>query len=341
MRTNRLLLAVAIVTLSTTLCAADDYTVRSITLPGGPAEGIGMDYIAFDAATNSVWIPAGVTARVNVIDAKTEKMREIRGFKTSEIVVRERKRTLGPSAVSIGNGVAYIGNRGDSSVCSFDTKTLAKKQCATLSSMPDGVAWVAPTKEVWVTTPRDNSLRILDAATMKEKTSIKLDGGPEGFAVDTKNGRFFTNLEDKDKTLVIDAKTKKTIAAWEPGCGEEGPRGLRADSAHGHLLVACTARVEVLDMNHGGKVLSSLDTGEGVDDFDFAPSTGLVYVGAAKAAKLTIARVDAAGKLTLVASIPTPAGARNPAVTTSGAVYLAHGGGIASSDIAVVMPKKK
>jgi hypothetical protein len=50
----------------------------------------------------------------------------------------------------------------------------------------------------------------------------------------------------------------------------------------------------------------------------------MLYVGAAKDARLTVARVDAAGKLSLIAVVPTHEGARNGVVTKNGTVYLAH-----------------
>lgn len=336
MSLRRLPVVLLVVSFPLALYAAD--AVRSITLPGATPAGIGMDYIGFDPATDSVWIPAGGTGAVDVIDVPTGKVRQITGFATKEVTFRDRKRTLGPSSVTMGDGTVYVGNRGDSSVCAVHPKTLARGHCATLDSMPDGLAFVAATKEVWVTTPRDKSIRILDAATLHEKARLAFDGNPEGFAVDAKRGRFYTNLEDKDLTLAIDLKSHKTIETWKPACGEEGPHGLRVDESNGHLFVACSARAEVLDAAHGGKVLSSVDTGDGVDDIDYSPKTHRLYVGAARAGKLTIASDDAAGKLTVVASIPTPAGARNPAVASNGTVYLAHGGGVASSDIVVVSP---
>ena len=322
--------------LPVTLCAAEA-TVHSITLPGGTPAGIGMDYIGFDHATDTVWVPAGGTGAVDVIDA-SGKVRQITGFPTKEVTFRDRKRTMGPSSVTMGDGTVYVGNRGDSSICAVNPKTLVRGHCEVLDSMPDGLAYVGATKEVWVTTPRDKSIRILDAGTLKEKAKLTFEGNPEGFAVDAKRGRFYTNMEDKDLSLAIDLHTHKTVETWKPACGEDGPHGLRVDESTGHLFVACSARVEVLDAAHGGAVLSSIDTGDGVDDIDYSAKTRQLYVGAAKAAKLTIARDDAAGKLSVVASIPTPAGARNPAVAANGTVYLAHGGGVASSDIVVVKP---
>ena len=333
-RSRMFFLLLALFTLSLPLHAAD-YSARTLPLPGGTAAGIAMDYIAFDAATNSVWVP-GNNGTVYVIDAAKGKIREVKGFPTKEVTVRDRKRLLGPSSVTFGDGKVYIGNRADSSVCAVDPKTLDRGRCEVLTSMPDGLAYVGPTKEVWVTTPRDKTIRILDAGTLKEKATLTFEGNPEGFAVDAKRHRFYTNLEDKDRTLAIDLTSHKTLATWNPACGEGGPHGLRIDEKSGHLFVACSAKLEVLNAGGDGAVISSIETGNGVDDFDHA--SGMLYVGAARDAKLTIARVDSGGHLSLVATVPTAAGARNPAVAKNGDVYLAHGGGVTSSDLVVVSP---
>src|SRR5262249_39698063 len=152
-------------------------------------------------------------------------LKQIAGFPTAEMGSGERKRRVGPSSITFGDGIAYVGNRADSTVCAFDSRSLVKKNCHTLDSMPDGLAFVGPKKEVWVTTPRDQSIRILDAKSLEEKSKLSFDGAPEGFAVDAPHGRFYTNLEDKDLTLAIDLDTRKTIETWKPGCGEDGPHG--------------------------------------------------------------------------------------------------------------------
>jgi len=330
------LLATFLVTRSNDAAEAS-YTVKNVPLPGsGP---ISMDYIAFDPATRFVWVPAGNTGAVDVIDSANDSVKQITGFPTAEMGTGERKRVVGPSSVSVGEGSVYVGNRGDSNICAFDPRTFAKGKCHRLDSMPDGVAYVAPTKEVWVTTPRDKSIRILDAATLDEKAKLTYEGNPEGFAVDARLGRFYTNLEDKDRTLAIDLKSRKTVATWNPACGEDGPHGLRADAAAGRLFVACSAQVEVLDTGTG-KTLSSVDTGDGVDDIDYSAASHLLYVGAARAGRLTVARVDPAGKLSVAATVTVPVGARNPAGADSGSVYLAHGGMSGLHDIVVAEPKK-
>ncbi|MGZ7040961.1 MAG: YncE family protein [Thermoanaerobaculia bacterium] len=336
MRTRIVLLTLTLVTAATAQAAS--YTVHTMQLPGGSASGISMDYIAFNERTNEVWVPAGNSGRIDVIDAKSEKVTEIAGLKTAEVEGRNGKRTVGPSSVSFGKGVVYIGNRAGYEICAYDEKTRVRGACGHLDSMPDGLQYVAPTSELWVTTPRDKSIRILDAASLKEKSKLTFEGNPEGFAVDVAGGRFFTNVEDKDRTLAIDLKTHKPVATWNPACGEDGPHGIRFDPKSGFLFVACSARVEVLDAGHDGKVLSSIDTGDGVDDIDYSPASHMLYVGAARAAQLVVASVDANGKLTIVATVPTEKGARNPAVTTDGKVFLAHGGGVPLNDLVVAVP---
>lgn len=319
--------------------APDAYTTKEIPLPGGSADGIGMDYIAFDGKTGFVWVPAGGTAAVDVVDTATGKVSQVSGWKTQEMERRGRKRTVGPSSASVGDGVVYVGNRGDFTVCAVDAKTLTRGTCShPLDSMPDGVAYVASKKEVWVTTPRDKSIRILDGKTLAEKAKLTFEGEPEGFAVDGKRGRFYTNLEDKDRTLAIDLETRKTVATWLPACGEDGPKGLAVDEPSGFLFVACAAGAEVLDAGHDGKVLSKIDTGEGVDNLDYAAARKTVYVGAAGAARLTVATVDDKGKLAVTAQVATKKGARNGVVTDKGEVYLTVS---PSSELIVAVPAPK
>ena len=320
--------------------ASANYTVRLLALPDNNAGDIGMDYIAYDAATNSVWVPGGNTGAVDVVDAATGKVRQVTGFPTKEVEAGGTKRTVGPSGVSIGQGVVYIGSRGDSSICAINSRTLVRGACGHIDSTPDAVVYIPMTKEVYVSSPSDKTVRVLDGKTLKEKSKMTFEGAPEGYAVDAKHGRFYTNLEDKDRTLAIDPKTQKIVSTWETGCGKDGPRGLQVDPAAGHLFVACTTLAKVLDINNNGATLSQVDTGDGVDDMGYSAATHTLYVGASRSAKLTIARADAKGQLSVVAQVPTRDGVRNPVVTKDGTVYMAHSRFANISGLLVVSPKK-
>ena len=318
-----------------------NYTTRTLALPDHGQGNITMDFIAYDPKTGYVWVPAINVGSVYVVDTANSSVREISGFATNEVELGGRKRRQGPSGVSVGDGVVYIGDRADASVCAIDARTLARKACGHIDSTPDGVVYVAPTKEVWVTAPRDKSVRILDSQTLTQKEKLTFEGQPEGYAVDARRGRLYMNYEDKDLTTAIDLKTRKTVAKWPSSCGEDGPHGLSLDQDAGFLFVACSTQAVVLDVGHNGEKLSSIDTGDGVDDLHYSPVTHLLYVGAAKDARLTIARVDAAGKLSLVAQVPTHEGARNGVVTKDGTVYLAHSQRGQLAGLIVVSPSQK
>jgi DNA-binding beta-propeller fold protein YncE len=298
-------------------------TATPVPLPGGPGP-ITMDYLAADPDLARVWVPAG-NGRVDVIDASTLSVTSIEGFETE----RRNDRLLGPSSVAVGDGFAWVGNRANSAICAIDAKSLERKGCLVLPSPPDGLAWIAPTQEVWVTTPRDQSLTLVDVkkpGTPLLSTKIPLPGAPEGYAVDAERGLFYTNLEDKDRTLAIDVKTRKIVSTWNPRCGEDGPRGLVLDAARGHLFVACTDRVKTLSTRNGA-VLGEIGAGAGIDNMDEDLRTHTLYVAAGKAATLTLVRASEKGALTKVASAPTAKGARVVVVGGKGAAFVADSAG--------------
>jgi DNA-binding beta-propeller fold protein YncE len=300
----------------------------AIPLPGGPP--VSMDYLAYEVAGDRIWVPAGNTGRVDVVDAKTAKVTAVEGFPTSAVTGRDgRERLMGPSSVTIGNGFAYVGNRANSQVCAIDIGSLARKGCVTLPSSPDGIAWVSTTREVWVTTPQDGSITILD---VKDPAAPKVAGRiavahPEGYAVDGERGLFYTNEEEGDRTLVIDVRRREVVRRWSPSCGPDGPRGLALDHGRRQLLVACTTSVKVLDAGKDGSILGQVEVGSGVDNIDYLESQHRVYAAAGRAGTLTVAEVSEGGTPTLLWSAPAADGGRVVVVDSRGAAFVADSKG--------------
>jgi DNA-binding beta-propeller fold protein YncE len=285
-----------------------------------------LDLLAYEPKKDRVWIPmARDVGSVDVFDIASSTFHRVGGLAVAKKEAKGKTRSLGPSSVSLGDGVAYVGNRGTNEVCMIDTGTLKLGSCVKAPVAPDCVAYVSSSKEVWVTSPDAQSIVVFDASKkdrLAQKHVMKLEGDPEAFAVDDAHGVFYTNFEDKDRTVAIDIKTRAVKATWSPNCGSQGPRGLVLDAQRNLLAVACTDHVQVLDPKSDGKNLGRLDTGGGVDILDYAPESRRVYAASGKAAKLTVALLDDDGSLTVVATAKTAEGARNAVVDAKGNAYL-------------------
>jgi len=315
--------------------AADSsYDLKPISLPGATG-AVALDYFAYDPATGKLWLPASNLGSVDVIDEKTDTVSQVTGFKTGEVERRGRKIMVGPTAASIGDGVVYIGNRGDATLCVIDEKTLERGECVPASSdhtiTPDGVQYVAATKEVWITTrpatagnvDPAKSLQVFDASDprdLKWKTKIPLENLAEGYAVDNERGVFYTNVEETGTTVAIDVRTKKIVSKWNAGCADVG--GLALDAARGFLFVACGDHVVSVDAAHNEKIIDSIQTGDGLDNIDYSPDRKLLYAAASQAATLTIAEVGNDGKFHLKATVPTAKGARSVVAAKGEMAYL-------------------
>src|SRR3984893_6563186 len=332
-------LAAALVVLIATVAAtqgigSDKFKVKPLPLPG--ANGLVMlDYFQYDNSTQRLWIPAANTGSVDVIDTATDQIRSFEGFPVAQGELRGKLGPMGPSSVAIGDGVVYIGSRADSRICTINSRILKLGDCvafappsAGLAAAPDGLIYIAATRELWATSgappmgipAADRAIKILSASQPGKLTpagKIPLPGSAEGYAVDNVHGRFYTNLEETGQTVAIDVRKRAVVSTWR-SCAD--PSGVAVDSQRGFVFVACSDHVIVLDTAHDGRVVGSIATGAGVDNIDYTEETGLLYVAAAEAAQLTVARIDDKGTPTLVALVPTTKGARSVVAGTSGRV---------------------
>ena len=313
-----------------------DYELIPIALPG--ASGVvQLDYFAYDRATGKVWVPASNTGNVDVIDENSGAVSQVTGFKTGEVELRGRRVPLGPTAVSVGDGVVYIGNRGDSTLCVIDAQTLKRGECLEVApagagpaAAPDAVVYVAATKELWITTgappigvpSADKTIQVFDVSEprhLKLKLKIPLDGSAEGYAVDNQRGVFYTNIEEAGKTVAIDVRSHKVVAEWKV---HDDLQGLTLDSARGFLFVACGDHVVSLDVAHGGRLIDSLVTGPGLDNIDFSSEQKVLYAAASVTATLSVVEVGDDGKFRLKALVPTVKGARGVVAGKGETAYL-------------------
>jgi DNA-binding beta-propeller fold protein YncE len=306
-----------------------DYKLKPIPLRNGNAAII-LDHLAYDRSSKRLWVPASDTGDVDVIDCESDTVSHIGGFPSAELKVEGQKAQLGPTAVALGDGVVYVGNRGESALCVIDSKTLTRGECVPVSRAssksdtgPHQVVLVADTREVWVTTGPGRSIDIFDASDARHPRftmKIDLESETEGAAVDDERGRFYTNLAEKGLTIAIDLHSRKVMSKWETGSNDL--QGLALDRQRGFLFVACADHIINLDIVHDGKLLDSIPTGAGLDDIDFSSERKLLYAAASVTGTLSIINVSDDGKLHLKALVPTTKGARGVAAGGDEAAYL-------------------
>jgi uncharacterized protein (TIGR02246 family) len=322
-----------------------DLSLRRVPIPGGNDKPVLMDYLAADRREGRIWIPAGETGAVVVINAADGALSRAVGFPTSEHDLLGSRHRVGPSAVAVANGAAYIGNRGDSTICAVDPASLKRGPCLTLGAAggglagsADGLVFIPETQELWATlgapplgiVPPKAEIVVIDAKSprsLRVKARIRMPGAPEGYAIDERRGLFYTNLEEQDRTIAVWARGHRLVANWPAGCGREGPRGLAVDDRRNLVFVACTNQIVTLDAGHGGVKLSAAEAGLGIDNIDYVPEKQLLYVAAGKSALLTVFHVDDRGRLSPVASAPTAKGARVVVADAQGTAYVADSAG--------------
>lgn len=293
-----------------------------------------LDYVAYDRSTHQLWVPAGNTGSVDVID-DSDQIKRIDGFPVVQIEFKGKPRPMGPSSVAVGKDFVYVGSRGDSKVCIIDARTLQRTGCiefapasAGLASAPDGLIYIAATQEVWATSgappvgvpSADHSLKIFSAspgASLAQVGKIALPGSAEGYAVDDEHARFYTNLEETGQTLTVDVRQRKIVSTWK-SC--EDPSGVAVDSTRGFVFVACTDHVIVLDGSHDGRKVASVAAGAGIDNIDYFD--GILYAAAAEVGQLTIAQIDDHGQANVLAVVPTAKGTRSVVAGVNGNAYL-------------------
>jgi DNA-binding beta-propeller fold protein YncE len=189
---------------------------------------------------------------------------------------------------------------------------------------PDALLYEPKSGEVWTFNGRGQSATAFDAKTGKVVAeSIPLDGKPETGVADPEAGRIYVNLENKDAIAVIDVKEHKVVATW-PIAPAASATGMAIDRNLHRLIVGCGNSKMLLVDSESGKVVSSVDCGQGVDAAAFDPETHLGFVSAGGSGTVTVAKVEA-DKLTVVQTLTTERGARTMTVDSkTHRIYLSN-----------------
>jgi len=259
----------------------------------------GTDYVAVEAATGRVFVSR--QTHMMVVEGATGK------------VLGDILNTPGVHGAGFSTraGHGFTTNGGDSTVTMFDLKTLAVlKQIKVAPGGLDGIMYDEPDDKI-ILTNHSRPIGTLTAIDPKSGdivgTAELEDTAPEGAAADGK-GHIFVNNESKNTIQVIDVKTWKATASW-PLAPCEGPTGIAYDKASNRIFSGCSKTSVVLDAGTG-KVVASIPNGTRVDALGWDPSKKLIYIPNGGEGNVTVVHQDSPDKYTVVATVPTFAGAK-------------------------------
>ncbi|HKM66839.1 MAG TPA: hypothetical protein VJX70_06705 [Candidatus Acidoferrum sp.] len=285
------LLCSAAMVASVALAVGKYELLKQVPVPGTG----GWDYVVGDEAGRRVYIAHAT--QVDVLDAD------------SLTVVGTIPNTPGAHGVAIASefGRGYISAGKSDAVIPFDLKTLKTSPEIKVGKKPDAIVYEPSTKRVYVMNGDSDSITVLNGSDGSVAGAIDLGGGPEYGAFDGK-GNFYVNLEEKNETLHIDAKTLKVKDRWPLApCGT--PTALAMDAENHRLFVGCRSKhLAVLNADNG-KVVFTSPIGERVDAAAFDTATKLVYLSTGDG-KVFIFHQDSPDKYSLAQELTTHAGAK-------------------------------
>ncbi len=258
----------------------------------------GTDYLVAEPGTGRVFVSRGT--HVMVIDGPTGRV-------IGDIPDTPRMHGIG-LAPKWNHG--FTTNGGDSSVTMFDLTTLAviKKTSIKVGGL-DGIMYDDFSDHIILTNhSRPGTAVALDANTGEiVGTAVLEDNAPEGAASDGK-GKLFVNNESKNTIQVLDATTMKVLASW-PIAPCDGPTGIALDRPTNRIFSGCGEKSVVVDASTG-KVVATINNGDGVDALGYDDAEKLIYIPAGAAGNVTVVRQDGPDQYTVVATVPTMRGAK-------------------------------
>lgn len=258
----------------------------------------GTDYVTVEPATGRVFVSR--STHMMVVDGSTGK------------VVGDIPNTPGVHGAGIAtkHNHGFTTNGGDQTVTMFDLKTLAAIKQIKVGPGLDGIMFDEPDDKIILTNHSrpTGTLTAINPESGEIVATVDLeDTGPEGAAADGK-GHIFVNNEGKSTIQVIDVKTWKATASW-PLAPCDGPTGIAYDAATNRIFSGCNKNSVVVDATTG-KVVATIANGTRVDALGWDPGRKLIFVPNGGEGNVTVAHQDSADKYSVVATVPTFAGAK-------------------------------
>ena len=266
----------------------------------------GWDILSVDPVAHRLYV--GRRDSVTAVDLKS-------GTVTDKLAPADG----GHSALAIpGTGEVLVTNGTANTATMIDGHTGLLRATIPTGKKPDAAAYDPATRTVWVMTPGDGNISVVDPAARKVIATVPVGGSLE-FGVADGHGKLYVNAEDKNDVAVIDTRTRKLIRR-EPLPGCDGPTGILYDPATKQTLSACANGVAVV-LSATGKPVASVTIGKRPDGAAFDERRHVALIPSGADGNLSI--IELSPKPRVVATVATAKSARTIALDPStGRAYL-------------------
>jgi DNA-binding beta-propeller fold protein YncE len=303
------LIAIAVLTMVPQAADAPLTLVKTIDLLR--VEGR-IDHLAFDAATQRLYVAALGNNTVEVLDVKAGRhLRSLPGFREPQGIAVASDAEVVAVANGDGDGVQFMS--------ADDNRATAAVK---LGDDSDNVRYDASARRLYVGFG-SGAVAAIDPATARELGQVTLAGHPESFQLERSGSRIFINVPTADEIAVVDRAGMRVIATWPVRTARSNfPMAL--DEANHRLFVGCRrpAKVLVFDTSTG-KEASSFDIVGDTDDLFYDAASKRLYVSGGEG-YLDVVQDQGANHFSRVAHLPTAPGARTSLyVSDRGRLYLA------------------
>jgi DNA-binding beta-propeller fold protein YncE len=283
--------------------------IRTIELPH--VEGR-IDHLAFDAATERLYVAALGNNTIEVLDVRAgTHLRSLPGFREPQGIAI----AIDTRAVAVANG------QGDGlQMLSADDYRLGA--AVRVGDDADNVRYDALAKRLYVGFG-GGALAAIDPGAGRLLGQVALAGHPESFQLERNGSRVFVNVPTSEQIAVVDRLSMKVISTWRVATAKANyPMSL--DEPNHRLFIGCRrpAKVLVFDTN-SGREIAALDVVGDTDDLFYDAARNRVYVSGGEG-YIDVIQDQGGNALTRIAHVATAAGARTSLfVADQSRLYLA------------------
>jgi hypothetical protein len=295
-KTSALFVVIASAVVTAAAAAGGYHLLQTVSVSGDE----GWDHPTVDTAARRLYVSHG--SNVAVIDVDSGKL------------VGKIDKTSGAHAVAIVPELSrgFISNGQSNSVTIFNPKTLETIGEVKIPGVnPGPIIYDPPSKRIFTFNGGSSNATAIDPKEGKVVGTIELGGTRELAATDAK-GHVFVNLVDKNVVLRIDSRQLVAGERWPLGdCQRPGTMAI--DQKNNRLFIGCANRLMAIVDSNDGRLIATLPIGEGRDQAEFDPETGLVFSSNGEGT-VTVIHQESPEKYSVLETVKTAPGARTVAL---------------------------